>query len=126
MTDSSEHHKKYFINEFRRNKVTLNNKITYTGEDIIIDAFEVTKWDWKKTNLHHTPGYTKNQIHKLLKYYEVPKNSQIIFSTGVDEKIQCGEPILNIKFMPSFRAVEYYNEQVKANNSIVLFLHTTC
>jgi len=116
----------YLIKDLQHNKVTLTNKTVYVDTDIIIDAFEVTLWDWNKTGVRHSPGYTEEQQEKLLKFYNIPLNSKIIMSTGVDEKIQCGEPILNVIFMPSYEAVEYYNEQVKANNSVVLFLHTTC
>ena len=117
---------KYLIKKLDINKVTFTNGKVYTSEDIIIDAFEVTKWDWDLTGLRHFPGYTEEQQEKLLKFFNVPLNSKIIMSTGVDEKIQCGEPILNVIFMPSYEAVQYYNEQVKCNNSVVLFLHTTC
>lgn len=114
----------YTIKRLKWGEIILSNEIKYN--DIIIDSNEITDWDWKTTNLHHNPGYTKKQMKKLLKYYNVPLNSQIIMSTGMRNAIQHDDPILNIIFLPSKEAVKYYNEQVNAGNAIILFLHITC
>ena len=83
---------KYLIKELQIDKVTISNGTTYTEEDIIIDAFEVTVWDWDNTGIKHNPGYTEEQQEKLLNFYNIPLNSKIIMSTGVNEKFNVVNP----------------------------------
>ena len=115
---------KFQIKKLEWGNVTLHNDSVHS--DIIIDAYEVTKWDWKTTNFKHNPGYTLINIEKILKYYNVPLNSLVIFSTGIDSKIKPGVSNGNYLFMPSKKAIKYYNNEIKKNNSVILFLHTTC
>lgn len=116
--------KKLTIKSLKWGQVTLSDESIY--KDVIVDQSESTLWDWSTTNLHHNPGYSKKQSKKLLEYYNVPENSQVIFSTGMNCKINSGITGGNVIFLPSQEAVKLYNKEVELNNAVILFLHSTC
>lgn len=108
----------------------------YETKDCIITPENLYNWDWKLDGTSHSNGVNQNTINHWVSLL----NSKglhvegVLLSTGMHDKLSINPQTiayLNSLNIPhgeynSVQIVKIYNDLIRQNKKIILFLHSTC
>jgi hypothetical protein len=106
------------------------NNIDTILKDAIVWNGGVKKWNWSKSNTHHSPGIQLKEIYNFVKYYD-STDFLLILSTGFKNVLQVDQKtidwldnkLIDYKILSTYDAIELYNN---SKGNVCALIHSTC